>query len=137
MTKALRWTPEQFTEYQSRHVVRSVAAPKRSKYGAKKTQVDGITFDSQAEATRYCALKVLERMGMIEDLRLQVVFDLVPSVVIAGRKRPPIRYVADFVYVSHGAQVVEDVKGIKTPVYLLKRHMMAYLRGIEIQEISC
>jgi hypothetical protein len=32
---------------------------KRSKYGAKKTEVDGITFASKKEAKRYAKLKVM------------------------------------------------------------------------------
>ena len=42
-----------------------------NKYNAKKTELDGIVFDSRKEAGRYAELKLLERAGHIEDLTLQ------------------------------------------------------------------
>jgi hypothetical protein len=77
---------------------------------------------------------MLGKAKKITDLQLQVKYELAPSVVIQGRKRPPIRYVADFVYMQDGKRVVEDVKGMLTPVYKLKRHLMATVHGIEILE---
>lgn len=41
---------------------------KKSKYHAKKVEVNGITFDSKKEAKRYEELKLLERCGAIKDL---------------------------------------------------------------------
>lgn len=105
-----------------------------SKYGAKKTMIDGITFASKAEANRYLVLRLSANGYTITDLRMQVKFDLAPSVVIQGRKRPPIRYIADFVYMQDGKQVVEDVKGMLTSTYKLKRHLMKSVHGIEILE---
>lgn len=104
------------------------------KYGNKKTEVDGITFDSQAEARRYKALKLLERAGEIQSLELQPVYELVPSVTLYGRKRTAVRYKADFRYINNGQTVVEDVKGMRTPVYNLKRHLMKAVHNIEIKE---
>lgn len=104
------------------------------KYGNKKTEVDGITFDSQAEARRYKALKLLERAGEIQSLELQPVYELVPSVTLYGRKRTAVRYKADFRYIHNGQTVVEDVKGMRTPVYNLKRHLMKAVHNIEIKE---
>ena len=40
------------------------------KYGNKKTEVDGITFDSKAEARRYLALKTLQAGGYISGPRV-------------------------------------------------------------------
>lgn len=105
-----------------------------SKYGAKKTVIDGITFDSKAEASRYSVLRLLANGHTITDLRTQVRFDLAPSVVIQGRKRPPMRYIADFTYMDGGKLVVEDVKGMLTPVYKLKRHLMKAVHSIDILE---
>jgi hypothetical protein len=48
--------------------------PKKSKYGAVKTEVDGIMFDSKREASRYQELRLLEQAGEITNLRLQVPF---------------------------------------------------------------
>lgn len=44
--------------------------PKKSKYGAVKTEVDGIKFDSKHEALRYQELRLLEQAGEITNLRL-------------------------------------------------------------------
>jgi hypothetical protein len=101
---------------------------RRSKYGAKKTVVDGIKFDSMAEAARYGALKIIQSAGLISDLRLQV-----PYVITVNGKKI-CRYVADFVYIENGKEVVEDVKGIKTPVYNLKKKLMEAMFGVVILE---
>lgn len=105
-----------------------------SKYGAKKTVIDGIAFDSKAEASRYLQLMLCKKSGVITDLQLQVVFELAPSVVIKGRKKPPLRYIADFVYRQDGKRVVEDCKGFLTDVYKIKRHLMLSVHQIEIFE---
>tara|TARA_R110001592_G_scaffold107314_2_gene300528 strand:- start:654 stop:980 length:327 start_codon:yes stop_codon:yes gene_type:complete len=107
-----------------------------NKFRAKKTIVDEIAFDSKAEARHYSRLKLLERAGQISDLKLQVVFELAPSVRVAGRKRPPIKYIADFTYIENGELVVCDVKGMITPVYSLKRHLMMAVHGLDILEVS-
>lgn len=132
----------------------------RSKYGARKTVVDGITFDSKREAERYSELKLLERAGKIEGLRRQVSFELLPAqyeytgeVFKRGEKagQPKTRlieravtYIADFVYFEtelleiNGVTVkapldkrsiVEDVKGVRTPEYVIKRKLFRYLYG--------
>lgn len=93
-------------------------------------------FDSRREMERYCHLVQMEKAGLISDLRCQVVFDLAPAVVIQGRKRPALRYVADFVYRdAAGEEVIEDVKGKVTEGYRIKRHLMAVM-GIEIKEVK-
>ena len=98
----------------------------RSKYGSRKTKVDGIVFASQKEAKRYGELKLLQRAGQISDLKLQVRFKLVQTVT----------YVADFEYHDRlkGSKVVEDVKGYRTPVYKRKKKLMKQQHGIEILE---
>ena len=109
----------------------------RAKYGNKKTVVDGLTFDSKAEARRYAELKLLERRGDISDLRMQVQIQIAPGVLIKGaaRRSPPLRYVADFGYrTAAGEDVIEDVKGALTDVYKIKRHLLA-LQGVVIQEV--
>ena len=52
----------------------------KHKYGAKKTMVDGITFDSKKEAQRYEELKLMEKNGYIKDLKLQVGYELIPPI---------------------------------------------------------
>lgn len=100
-----------------------------NKYRNKKTVVDGITFDSQKEAKRYGELKLLEHAGVITDLQLQPPFKLeVHGVKICT-------YRADFRYTENGKDVVEDVKGVLTPVYRIKKKLMFAIYGIEIKEI--
>lgn len=105
-----------------------------SKYHAKKTTVDGITFDSKREAYRYLALKGMEEEGAIEDLRRQVRYELVPAFDVDGKHYRPVYYVADFVYRENGHEVVEDVKGMRTDVYRLKSKLFARRYGISIKE---
>jgi hypothetical protein len=112
-------------------------ARKPSKYKNTRVEFDGQKFDSKRELVRYQELLLLQRAGKIAELRRQVSFPLSPAVVIQGRKRPALRYVADFVYQSltPDAVVVEDVKGRITEGYRIKRHLMAAL-GIEIREVK-
>lgn len=112
-------------------------APRRpSKYGNERVTWNGQKFDSRREMERYSHLLMLERAGHIQQLERQVVFILAPAVVIDGRKRPALKYVADFTYVEQGATVktVEDVKGKITEGYRIKRHLMAAM-GITIKEV--
>lgn len=106
----------------------------RSKYHARKTTVDGITFDSRREADRYLVLKGMEEDGIIGDLRRQVRYELVPAFDVDGRHYRPVYYVADFVYVKDGKEVVEDVKGMRTDVYRLKSKLFARRYGMGIME---
>lgn len=106
----------------------------RSKYHAKKTCVDGITFDSRREADRYLVLKSMEEDGAIENLRRQVRYELVPAFDVGGTSYRPVYYVADFVYRENGHEVIEDVKGMKTDVYKLKSKLVAYRYGMNIRE---
>lgn len=103
---------------------------KRSKYGARRTTVDGITFDSAAEATRYQVLKLKLDMGFIHDLRLQV-----PYPITVGNGVVVAIYKADFVYVEDGAnfEIAEDVKGMDTPVSKLKRKLVEAIHGVKVE----
>lgn len=107
-----------------------------SKYHSKKTEVDGILFDSKAEARRYVDLKMMERCGIIQDLRLQVPFVVVKGDRWSnGRKHRDTIYKADFVYMDQGKIVVEDVKGFRTEGYRIKRELMKEKYDIEIREV--
>lgn len=103
------------------------------KYHAKKTVIDGITFDSKKEAMRYKELKALERVGKIDMLELQPRFELQESFKHEGKTIRKIEYVADFIYrdLSTLELVVEDVKGVKTDVYKLKKKLFLKRYGSE------
>lgn len=109
-------------------------AARASKYHAKKTVVDGIEFDSAKEAKRYAKLRDMAEAGEIQDLRLQVPFELLPSFERDGVKYRGMKYIADFVYYRDGKRVVEDCKGMKTAEYKLKKKLMAYINHINIEE---
>ena len=104
--------------------------PKRRKYRNKPTN----GYDSRAEARRAKELAVLERCGLIAKLEQQVRFELIPK---QGLERA-VHYVADFRYVDNetGSVVVEDVKGMRTQVYVLKRKLMLQVHGIQIREVK-
>lgn len=91
-----------------------------SKYGARKTIIDNITFDSAAEARRYQQLVLLQKAGEITWLEAHKSFELEPK---AGKLRA-ITHVVDFYYFEPGqGVVVEDVKGVATAVWRLKYNL--------------
>lgn len=97
------------------------------KFNARKTIVDNITFASIAEANRYNELKLLVNAGLISDLKLQPKFELQRAFTDSdGKKIRAINYVADFQYVEDGCDIVEEVKGYETDVWLLKKKMFLY-----------
>lgn len=104
-----------------------------SKYHARRE--DG--YDSAREARRASVLKVMEKAGLIHNLREQVSYELIPPqrndegrLIERG-----CRYVADFVYEdSAGRTVVEDCKGFRTRDYVMKRKLMLEKYGIELLE---
>lgn len=101
-----------------------------SKFNVRKVLIDGHTFDSAAEGRRYATLAALERAGKIAGLELQPRLDC----LVAGVKI--CTYVADFRYRRDGTSVVEDVKGVHTAVYRLKRKLAeACHPGLVITEI--
>jgi hypothetical protein len=106
----------------------------KSKFNNVKIEDDGFKFDSKKEHKRYCELRLLVKAGIITDLKLQVPFALIPSQSGGIRKELPMVYKADFVYTENGEQVIEDTKGVKTDVYIIKRKLMK-LNGNEIREI--
>lgn len=107
------------------------------KYRNQKITVDGQTFDSKKEANRFAELRLLERAGEIHGLQRQVPFTLIPSQRRDGKviERPCV-YKADFVYTTQdGTEVVEDVKGLRTKEYIIKRKLLLYEFGYVIKEV--
>lgn len=119
---------------------------RRSKYNAKKTEVDGLRFDSKREADRYLQLKLLEKAGEIHNLRLQHRIVLTVFAKNAPRGFPMQKigdYIADFAYCTCGTPadcigargVVEDAKGFRTPLYKWKKKHVEIQYGITIREV--
>ena len=103
-----------------------------NKYRAKKTTVGGITFDSRAEAARYCQLKALERDNKIVGLLVK------PKYTFACG----IKYTPDFAYFEgYGkaqaiAPTVEDVKGYVTRDSKMRAKLLKHERGIEVKFVK-
>ncbi len=93
-----------------------------SKYGAKKTKVDGVTFDSKAEADYYCELKLKQKAGKI------VAFCRQPEFILQDGDGTVIRYKPDFIvwYTDPSFELftqVVEVKGHETPEWRLKEKL--------------
>ena len=95
------------------------------KFNAKKTRVDGITFDSQKEARRYSELKLLQRSGEVMFFHRQPIFDLPGGTT----------YRADFlIFWSDGGATYEDVKGHRAPAYIRSKKQVEAIYGVQILE---
>lgn len=120
-----------------------------NKYRNKKVIVDGISFDSKKEARYYLLFREMEKKGEIFDLRLQVRYEIIPSVwkeeicylktktkTIRRCVQKAVHYIADFVYTDKdGNECVIDAKGYRTKEYLLKKKIMLAYKGIQITEV--
>lgn len=105
----------------------NVSAIVKNKYGNKKTK----GFDSAKEWRRNQELEIMQRAGEISELNRQVPFTLMPSYTITDettkqgfRTVREIRYIADFTYIKNGKRIIEDVKGMQTEVFKIKRKLL-------------
>lgn len=131
----LRWSEEEYLAHCKRYGSPQLAgvsetSQKVSKYRNKKVTVGDNTFDSLAEARRWQELVILHDAGAISGLQRQVKYE------IKVNGRHICFYVADFVYNENGKAVVEDVKGVRTPVYQLKKKLLRATLGIAIKEVG-
>ena len=110
---------------------------RKSKYSNVK--VNG--FDSKKEYRRFIELEKMEKIGLISNLRKQVTISIAPAFYHIGTTdksvciQRELKYIADFVYIKDGNEVIEDVKGYKTAVYKKKKRLLKALYGIDIKEI--
>jgi hypothetical protein len=104
---------------------------RRNKFGAEAvTGADGKRHASKGEARRWEELKLMHRSGLITDLIHQPTFDLAVNGMLICRYRADAEY-----YTADGVRTVEDFKGVRTPVYRIKRALMAAIHGITITEV--
>ena len=107
------------------------------KYRNKKTQIGMYVFDSIAESKRYKELALLEKAGQIKGLKLQPKFLLQEGFKKNGKTYRKIEYIADFMYIENGKVIIEDVKGMETDVFKLKRKMFEYkYPGFELRIVK-
>lgn len=114
-------------------IIRRTKPARANKYGAVRTG----GHDSAAEHWRAKQLRLLQAAGEITGLREQVWFNLIPAQRDEDGQllERACRYRADFAYtLRDGREVVEDVKGVRTPEYKIKKKLMLWIHGIEIKE---
>lgn len=113
----------------------NATASRHGKYNARGRKIDGKFFASESEAIRYMQLKEMQEKGLIDRLTTQVSF----RCVVAGQLI--CTYRADFQYMlldergNSIDRVVEDVKGMITDVYRIKKKLVEALFTLEIKEI--
>ena len=115
--------------------LRYILSNKKSKYGSRKTIVNGIKYDSKKEARYGVKLQQLEKAGIIKDLQRQVKYELQPSFKLNGKTIRSISYIADFTYIKDGELHIIDCKGFRTTEYKLKKKLFEYKYQKEIEEI--
>lgn len=104
-----------------------------NKYHARKSG----GYASCKEHRRANELKLLQKAGIISNLREQVRYELIPAQYDKQGKliERACSYVADFVYTEkNGETIVEDTKGMRTDVYRIKRKLMLHVHGVKIIE---
>lgn len=128
--------------------------PQRNgKYNNTKVEIDGIKFDSKKESQRNSYLELMQKQGLISDLKRQVVFELIPTIyedkvvhlktkdkIVKRVAQKSVTYKADFTYIKDGQLVVEDVKASASyaaldKTFILKEKMMRYFHGIVIKRV--
>lgn len=111
----------------------AIAKPKGgNKYNAQRTLLDGVCFDSKAEAAYYACLKLRQKAGEVEDVEMQRSYALTINGVLV------CTYRADFVFwdVAMKRRRVIDVKGVVTPVFRIKQKLMKACHGLEVEVVK-
>lgn len=112
---------------------------KTGKVNHEKVVINGIQFDSLAEADRYKILRVMEKTGKIKDLKCHPRWEIIPAQKVEGhRSFQAAHYTADFQYIKDDKLVVEDVKSEYTRQaedYKLRRKLMMLMHGIYVHEV--
>lgn len=96
-----------------------------SKYNNKKVFVDGIQFDSKAEATYYEQLKWMKEHKQIKDFELQPTFLLQEGFKKNGKTFRKMEYIADFKVINNDGTIeIIDIKGGPlTEAFKIKRKL--------------
>lgn len=122
-----------------------------NKYNNKKVVYQGIKFDSERERDRYLVLNDAESRGIIQQLTVHPMFELIPPIIDivtvqlktkTTKKEKVIQraitYKADFQYIKNGELVVEDVKispDLIPKEYAIKEKLMFWRYRIKIKRV--
>ncbi len=101
----------------------------KNKYSAVRTEYGGVTYASKAEANRAYELDALSRAGVVEKIERQ------PKFPIFINDEKVFTYIADFKYwdKEKKCEVIEDVKGMRTAIFNLKKKCVEAYYKIEIK----
>lgn len=98
-----------------------------TKYNAKRTEINGIVFDSKLEGEYYLYLKKQQKEGKIKIFARQPTFMLQGGYKKDGKNIRPINYKADFkIYHLDGSEEIIDIKGYETPEFKIKRKIFEH-----------
>lgn len=99
--------------------------PKPSKFHAVICEADGIKFRSKKERARYLELCALQKAGAVRWFLHQV-----PMRLPGG-----VRYILDFlIFWKDGQETLEDTKGCRTAMYVMKKKQVEALYPVRIEE---
>ncbi len=100
---------------------------KAHKFGAIRTEKDGISFPSRLEKRYYDHLNLLKQAGKVVFFIRQPSFDVAYGV----------KYVADFlVFYSDGSCEIVDVKGAITKEFALKKKLLEERYPFELKIVT-
>lgn len=101
-----------------------VGKRKKHKFSAKRCESDSIKFGSKAERSYYHRLQALQKSGEVVFFLRQVPFDLPGNT----------KYFVDFqVFYADGTVSFIDVKGMSTPLFIMKKKQVEDLYPVEIE----
>jgi predicted nuclease of restriction endonuclease-like RecB superfamily len=97
------------------------------KYKAIRTEIDGIKFDSKAEAEYYLYLLQEKRLGLIDKIEVH------PKIYLTDAR---ILYISDFLITEGDKKYYIDIKGMQTPVFRLKLKLWKFYGAGELRLIK-
>lgn len=108
-------------------VMAQLRAQPKSKYKAKRVQIDNCWFDSKKEGQRYSELKMQQNAKLISNLTLHPVFPIWFNMIRICDVE------LDFAYDKDGGKIYEDVKGHDTEMSRLKRKLVEAFYKIKVE----
>lgn len=104
---------------------------KPTKYKSRKAWLDGILFDSKAEANRYAKLAVMQKAGFITDLKTHPLF----KITVNGHNICSVELDFSYINTATGKLIYEDVKGKQTALSAIKKKLVEAVHAIDVDII--